>query len=112
MLEAGLCRAKNAVNILAKNFIVFAVSSMAFWVLGFGLMFGDGGALNRHGWAFRASSSAGPTTAPPWARPTRAIYTALNWTGVPLDAKFFFQLVFAGTAATIVAARSPSASSS
>ena len=42
MLESGLCQAKNAVNILAKNFIVFAVSSLAFWVLGFGLMFGDG----------------------------------------------------------------------
>src|SRR3970282_1458465 len=41
-LEAGLCRAKNAVNILAKNFIVFAASSIAFWIVGFGLMFGDG----------------------------------------------------------------------
>src|SRR4029078_1602782 len=29
-------------------------------------------------------------------------YPAINWTGVPLSAKFFFQLVFAGTAATIV----------
>jgi ammonium transporter, Amt family len=29
-------------------------------------------------------------------------YGSLNWTGVPLAAKFFFQLVFAGTAATIV----------
>ena len=42
MVESGLCRAKNAVNILSKNFIVFAVSSLAFWVVGFGLMFGDG----------------------------------------------------------------------
>jgi Amt family ammonium transporter len=30
------------------------------------------------------------------------VYGALNWTGTPLWAKFFFQLVFAGTAATIV----------
>ena len=32
LVESGLCQAKNAVNILAKNFIVFAVSSLAFWV--------------------------------------------------------------------------------
>ena len=30
------------------------------------------------------------------------VYSAINWTPVPLWAKFFFQLVFAGTAATIV----------
>jgi hypothetical protein len=32
----------------------------------------------------------------------QGVYSALNWTGVPIWAKFFFQLVFAGTAATIV----------
>src|SRR3990172_3569336 len=32
----------------------------------------------------------------------KGVYGALNWTGVPLWAKFFFQLVFCGTAATIV----------
>jgi Amt family ammonium transporter len=32
----------------------------------------------------------------------KGVYSALNWTGVPLWAKFFFQLVFAATAATIV----------
>ena len=32
----------------------------------------------------------------------KGVYSALNWTGVPLWTKFFFQLVFAGTAATIV----------
>ncbi|MBI2181681.1 MAG: ammonium transporter, partial [Deltaproteobacteria bacterium] len=41
-LEAGFCRAKNVVTVLAKNFVVFAVSSIAFLVLGFGIMFGDG----------------------------------------------------------------------
>ena len=42
LVESGLCRAKNAVNILAKNFIVFAASSLAFWAVGFALMFGNG----------------------------------------------------------------------
>jgi Amt family ammonium transporter len=35
-VESGLCRAKNTVTILAKNFVVFAASSIAFLVLGWG----------------------------------------------------------------------------
>src|SRR4051812_17356457 len=42
LLEAGLCRAKNASTILGKNFIVFAAATVAFWLLGFNLMFSDG----------------------------------------------------------------------
>ena len=42
LVESGLCRAKNCVNILAKNFVVFAASTISFWVIGWGLMFGDG----------------------------------------------------------------------
>jgi hypothetical protein len=34
MVESGLCRAKNTTNILAKDFIVFAASSISFWVIG------------------------------------------------------------------------------
>ena len=45
LVESGLCRAKNATNILAKNFIVFAASTISFWVIGWGLMFGDGNAF-------------------------------------------------------------------
>src|SRR3989337_1691671 len=41
-VESGLCRAKNAVNILSKNVIVFCVTSLAFWAVGFGFMFGEG----------------------------------------------------------------------
>ncbi len=98
LLESGLCQAKNAVNILAKNFIVFAVSSLAFWVVGFGLMFGNGNPfVGLAGWFL-----AGPDNSPASGDAYQGVFTALNWTGVPLAAKFFFQLVFAGTAATIV----------
>jgi len=98
LLETGLCQAKNAVNILAKNFIVFAVSSIAFWIIGFGLMFGDGnGILGLGGW-FLAGTDNSPATGEAYS----GVFSALSWTGVPLAAKFFFQLVFAGTAATIV----------
>jgi Amt family ammonium transporter len=101
LLEAGLCQAKNAVNILAKNFIVFAVSSLAFWVVGFGLMFSDGGALN---WLTGTTGFllGGTDNSPAMGAAYQGVFGSLNWTGVPLEAKFFFQLVFAGTAATIV----------
>ena len=41
MVEAGFTRAKNAVNILMKNLMDFSVGSLAFFLVGFGLMFGE-----------------------------------------------------------------------
>jgi Amt family ammonium transporter len=87
LLEAGLCRAKNASTILAKNFIVFCAATVAFWLVGFNLMFSDGSSIIGSFSFFLGDLEN---------------YDALAWTTVPLEAKFFFQLVFAGTAATIV----------
>jgi len=99
LVESGLCRAKNTVNILAKNFIVFTVSSLAFLILGWGVMFGDGNSLfGTQGLFFLT----GADNSPAMGEAYKGVYSAINWTGVPLWAKFFFQLVFAGTAATIV----------
>jgi Amt family ammonium transporter len=99
MVESGLCRAKNTVNILAKNYIVFAVSSVAFLLVGFGLMFGDGnGFVGTSGVWFAGGADNSPLTGDHY----QGVYKSLSWTGTPLWAKFFFQLVFAGTAATIV----------
>lgn len=99
LLESGFCRAKNTTNILAKNYIVFAVSSMAFLLTGFGFMFSDGtGFIGTNGVWFLS----GPDNSPATGEAYKGVYSALNWTGTPLWAKFFFQLVFAGTAATIV----------
>lgn len=98
MLETGLCRSKNAVNILAKNVIVFSIASLAYWITGFALMFGNGnGMIGYHGW-FLFGHDNSPATGDAYG----GVFAALNWTGVPLSVKFFFQLVFAGTAATIV----------
>jgi Amt family ammonium transporter len=97
-LEAGLCRRKNAVNILAKNFIVFAVSSVAFWIVGFALMFG--GTKGDEG--IVASKYIGMTGFMPSLMGDAANFPGLSWAAVPESVKFFFQLVFAGTAATIV----------
>jgi ammonium transporter, Amt family len=99
MLESGLCRAKNCVNILAKNFVVFCVSSLTFLFVGWGLMFGDGnGFMGTQGLFFLRGADNSPAS---WET-YNGVYKAISWAGIPLFAKFFFQLVFAGTAATIV----------
>ncbi|MEO8481352.1 MAG: ammonium transporter [Acidobacteriota bacterium] len=99
MVESGLCRAKNTVNILFKNFIVFAASSLAFLLIGWGLMFGDGnGFIGLSGLWMASGADNSPMTGDAY----KGVYTAIAWTTTPLWAKFFFQLVFAGTAATIV----------
>lgn len=43
MLETGFCQSKNAITVLAKHTIVFTVATAVYWLIGFGLMFGDGG---------------------------------------------------------------------
>ncbi len=174
-VESGFARAKNCVNILSKNFIVFAISAIGFWLIGWGLMFGNGspyvgsegllmvgGADNSPATAslesliksdikdavgidlddeetakkhdkliaeisalsekarlteFKVVDGAATGTFPVvlnipekgefkkeysatdfyWGN-----YAAISWSGIPLWAKFFFQLVFCGTAATIV----------
>lgn len=98
-VESGFCRAKNCVNIVSKNFIVFAVSTIGFWLLGWGLMFGNGNEwIGQNGLLMVGGADNSPLTADAY----QGDYSAINWTGVPLWAKFFFQLVFCGTAATIV----------
>lgn len=110
-VETGMCRAKNAVNILSKNFIVFSASAVAYWFIGWGLMFGDGNSfIGTSGLFFAGGEDWGPLLGADLEIKDAAgavsgyhgDYDAINWTSVPLWTKFFFQLVFAGTAATIV----------
>lgn len=99
LVESGFCRAKNTVNILSKNFIVFAISCLAFYLFGWGLMFGNGSPfVGMEGLFLVGGADNSPATGDAY----QGVYTAIAWTGIPLLAKFFFQLVFAGTAATIV----------
>ena len=83
MVEAGFTRAKNAINIMMKNLMDFSMGSIAFWAVGFGLMFG----VTKTGWFgtsgfFLSYFSPGGD---PWVL-----------------AFWMFQVVFAATAATIV----------
>lgn len=83
LVEAGFTRAKNAINIMMKNLMDFSMGSLAFWALGFGLMFG----ISKTGW-FGTSGFFLSDFAPggdPWVL-----------------AFWMFQVVFAATAATIV----------
>ncbi len=99
LVESGMNRVKNCVNILSKNFIVFAISSIGFLVIGWGLMYGDGNPfMGLKGLFFISGADNSPATGAAY----QGVYSALSWATVPLMAKFFFQLVFAGTAATIV----------
>lgn len=110
LVESGLCQAKNATNILAKNFIVFAASTLSFWVIGWGLMFGDGNFfVGTNGLLFLSGADNSPALGGDYLSMNpfsteiyQGVYSAINWTPIPLWAKFFFQLVFAATAATIV----------
>ena len=83
LVEAGFTRAKNAVNIMMKNLMDFSVGSLAFWAIGFGLMFGvsKSGWLGTSGFFLSDFSPDGD----PWVL-----------------AFWMFQVVFAATAATIV----------
>ena len=85
MCEAGFTRAKNTGNILMKNLMDFCIGTPCFWLIGFGIMFGAGGALI--GWI--DPGIAGD-------------YSHLLPAGVPLWAFAIFQTVFCATSATIV----------
>ncbi len=89
-VEAGFARAKNTVNILSKNFIVFAVSSLGFMLLGWGLMFGGDNPIVGTQHLFVLGKT------------DLSFYDGTLTENVPFWGKFFFQLVFCGTAATIV----------
>ena len=89
MLATGFSRSKNACNMLMKNLMDFCFGSIFYWAIGFGLMFGAGNLLFGSSGFFLIDS--GET------------FASLSWTKVPLECKYFFQLVFCATAATIVA---------
>lgn len=84
MLTAGLTRSKNTTNILFKNLMDFVMCSIAFWAVGWGIAYGTsaGGFIGTDQFFLSAVTAEGE---------------------VPVLASWFFQVVFAGTAATIVA---------
>jgi len=83
MVEAGFIRAKNACNILTKNFLDFCMASFGYFLFGYAIMFGtDNGMIGMKGWFMMGAESGAP---------------------IPLFAFWLFQAAFCGAAATIVA---------
>ena len=89
MVEAGMCRSKNAVNILAKNLFVFALAVTSYWFIGYSLMYGGSVA---DGWLYFGGLFFDLTV-------TADMVTDA---GLVPTVDFLFQSAFAGTAATIV----------
>lgn len=81
MVETGFTRAKNAGNIIMKNLMDFALGSLAYWIVGFGIMFGAGSGF------FGAIDLF-----------TQGDYSS----AIPTPVFLIFQTVFCATAATIV----------
>ncbi len=79
MLEAGLVRQKNSINVAFKNLMDFIVAGLAYWAVGFGIMYGLGESNGFYGTSMFLKSHADGATA-----------------------FFLFQLVFCSAAATIV----------
>ncbi|MDA0266761.1 MAG: ammonium transporter [Cyanobacteria bacterium] len=79
-LESGLTRSKNSINVAVKNLVDFGVSAGLFWLFGYGVMFGS----SQAGWF------GGTGFAPTFSdQPSQAVF-------------FLFQMMFCGTATTIV----------
>ncbi len=85
MVEAGLTRAKNAGNIMMKNLMDFCAGSIAYWMVGFAIMFGADkmGLFGTTGFFLSAGNPSTPA-------------------GLWQYAFWMFQVVFAATTATIV----------
>ena len=86
LLEAGLVRGKSAAAICAKNIGLYAIAGLAYFAIGYNLMYSgvEGGFMGSPGWF----NSSGPA----WEADDR----------LAAPAKWFFQMVFVATAASIV----------
>jgi Amt family ammonium transporter len=92
-LEAGLTRMKNVGHVAAKNVLTFAIASIVFFCVGFGLAFGDGGngVVGGSGFFPSIDDLLGVGEAP------------FSWfETVPAGAASFFQAVFCGVSLAIV----------
>jgi Amt family ammonium transporter len=91
-LEAGLTRMKNAAHIAGKNVLIFAICSLVYWAVGFGLAFGDGNSIvGTHGF-FPSTNDFLSIGQGPFS----------FFTGIPGATAYLFEVVFAGVSLAIV----------
>jgi len=100
LVETGFCRAKNAAHVIMTNFVIFAIGALAYWAVGFGLMFGGahgiaslGGVAPLDG-LFEVVKGWGIFG-------TKGFFLVGGAYDVGVFILFLFQMVFMDTAATI-----------
>ena len=99
ILAVGLSPQPPISGSLAKRFTALGSSMLAFWAIGFGLMFGRGNAwMGETGWFLISPGENSPTTGIDYT----GVFTALNGIGIPLIAKFCFHLTLAGLITAMV----------
>jgi len=92
-LEAGLTRMKNVGHVAAKNVLIFALASIVYYLVGFGIAFGDGGN------GFVGGSGFAPST----DELLQIGKAPFSWFAeIPAAAGYLFEVVFAGVALAIV----------
>src|SRR5436309_8426871 len=91
-LEAGLTRMKNAAHIAGKNVLIFAVCSIVYWAVGFGIAFGDGNSFVGTSGFFPSSNELLAIGQAPYS----------FFTGIPTATGYLFEVVFAGVSLAIV----------
>jgi len=94
MLEAGLVRAKNTAEILTKNVALFAIASIMYMVIGYGIMYpsGGNGIIPEINWSFMFGGD----------NSVEEVIASGGDTYYSVMSDFFFQVVFVATAMSIV----------
>src|SRR5438093_661936 len=91
-LEAGLTRMKNAGHIAGKNVLIFGICSVVYWMIGFGLAFGDGNGFIGTAGFFPSVNEMISVGQKPF-----------DWfSEIPGAAGYLFEVVFAGVSLAIV----------
>ena len=95
MLEAGLVRAKNTAEILTKNIALFAIASIMYMLVGYGIMYPGDDMVNAWWPGLHGFLTSGDNTA-------EAVIASNGDTYYSNLSDFFFQVVFVATAMSIV----------
>ncbi|MGA0068662.1 MAG: ammonium transporter [Miltoncostaeaceae bacterium] len=99
MLEIGLSRMKNAGAVAGKIVINLSIAILMFWATGFALAFGDGdGFWGQMGWFLNATDAAADTN----SLGLNSFMNAIGAYNIPVEAFFFFQVVFCAVSLAIV----------
>ncbi len=104
IVEAGLCRSKNANHTMMMNFMVYGLGLFAYWVSGFAIQMGGSAPIANLGGVFPLNSEHVVTLlGKPWALfGTKGFFLSGSSYDVGVMVLFLFQMVFMDTTTTIV----------